>query len=260
MKPIVALLLLVSLCSATTAEPLTVIGYNVEGGYKPGATVGKVVEYIGRAPKADIYAISELSVGWNNKLAKAMGGFKFVVSSRAISTTDALGIFYNPKRFELKAKGELPFGVHEYERPALYLHLLDKQTDKRFLVMVNHLMRGSSENPDRYAQALQLNRWVQRQRLPVVALGDYNFDYDISTSTANPSYSAMIANKHWRWVKPKKLIKTGCHKKFNSILDFVFINKKVAAARSEVLFPKRAYCKHDQYRPDHRPVMAVVSF
>lgn len=45
--------------------------------------------------------------------------------------------------------------------------------------MVNHLYRSNNER--RHAQAQGLNEWARSQTLPVIATGDYNFDWHFQT-------------------------------------------------------------------------------
>lgn len=42
--------------------------------------------------------------------------------------------------------------------------------------MVNHLYRGSASG--RHTQSKKLNQWARSQDVPVIAVGDYNFDCD----------------------------------------------------------------------------------
>ncbi|QSX32215.1 hypothetical protein JYB87_10515 [Shewanella avicenniae] len=238
------------------AAPITVMGYNVEGGYKPDATEPTVASYIQQAPNADVYMLSELTISWAKPLANTMGGYQVVTSANAVETTDALGIFFNPKRFSLLDSHELVFGVNKFERPALIVTLKDNTTGKKVIVMGNHLMRGKAEQ--RQQQTRMLVDWAKQQSATVIALGDYNYDYDLPTAKGNKAFELLMDSGEWYWVKPKTLIKSNCDAQYNSILDFVFIHGKYAAATSDILFPEAEYCHDDADRPDHRPVIATI--
>ncbi|KFZ37983.1 hypothetical protein HR45_05580 [Shewanella mangrovi] len=240
------------------AAPITVMGYNVEGGYKPDATEPTVAGYIQQAPKADVYMLSELTISWAKPLAKTMGDYQFVASKNAIETTDALGIFFNPQRFSLVDQSELVFGVNKYERPALIATLKDRTTGKTVTIVGNHLMRGAAEQ--RQQQARMLVQWVKQQADTVIALGDYNFDYDLPTAKGNQAFNLFMDSGEWHWIKPSKLIKSNCDANYNSILDFVFVHGSYQSATSNILFPEEEYCHDDEQRPDHRPVVATITF
>lgn len=254
------LLASVALCCAAVgtvnAAPIAVMGYNVEGGYLPGATEPTVSQYIQQAPKADIYMLSELTISWAKPLANTMGNFKYIVSKNAVETTDALGIFYNSERFTLVDNTELVFGVHKYERPAIIATLQEKATGKTFKVVGNHLMRGQADL--RQLQAKKLVAWAKKQSGNVIALGDYNFDYDLPTEQGNKAFNLFMDSGEWHWVKPAALLKSNCDPQYNSILDFVFIHGSYQSASSEILFPEEEYCVDDEQRPDHRPVFATI--
>ncbi len=251
-----AFLVLVLTHCASKQEPLAfvAIGYNVEAGYKPAAQLETVAELIESAPKADLYLLSELSLSWAQPLAQGMGDYAVVTSNGAIETTDSLGLFFNPNRFELEQQTELPFGVHRYERPALIVQLKEKQTGRSLIVVGNHLMRG--EAPLRQQQARLLSEWAAKQRLPVVALGDYNFDYDVVQGQGNPAFDLFMSSGQWQWVKPETLVKTNCDARYNSVLDFIFIHGNYQSAEAKILYPEPEYCSDETRRPDHRPVMA----
>lgn len=250
---------LLSYCSwSQPSSEVVAVGFNVEAGYKPGAELSTVTALMLQAPKADLYVLSELSLSWAEPLATAAGGYRFLVSADAVETTDALGILYDPERFELLLQDEVKFGLHQYERPALVAHLNDRSTGRSFIVMANHLMRGQSEL--RQQQALILSEWAAKQTLPVLALGDYNFDFDVESQKGNRAFELFMATEQWQWIKPKNLVKTNCDEHYNSILDFVFVHGSYQKASSQVLFPESFYCSEEKLRPDHRPVLARIEF
>lgn len=244
---------------ANTNNSISLISFNVEAGYKPDSELNTVLSLIDKLPASHVYAITELTPSWAESIAIHLGDFHYVINQNARESSDAMAIFYDPSRLTIVEAYERPFNVHKYERSMLYSKFIDKRTAKSFAVITNHFMRGTGKvNERRQSQSIQLQKWVQNQVVPVIALGDYNFDYDIDTLTGNPSYYLFTEDDHWQWVKPKQLIKTGCHKSYNSILDFVFIAGEVKAAASEIMFPETEYCNDDKRKPDHRPLYAVV--
>jgi hypothetical protein len=59
----------------------------------------------------------------------------------------------------------------------------DTRSNLRFLFMVNHLAR--SDNDLRRDQGQRLNDWVRTQTLPVIATGDYDFDWSVTNGDQN---------------------------------------------------------------------------
>lgn len=94
---------------------------------------------------------------------------------------------------------------------------------KELLFMVNHLYRSKATK--RHEQATGLNDWAKTQTLPVIAVGDYNFDWSIPTGDTNhdKGYDNMVINGVFTWVRPETLVKTHCSH-HNGVLDFVFVS------------------------------------
>ena len=79
-----------------------------------------------------------------------------------------------------------------------------------------------------------LNAWAAKQQLPVVAVGDYNFDWDIANGAANHDlgYDLMTTQGAWDWVQPDSLVTTQCSGwpcRYDSVLDFVFTAGQASA-------------------------------
>lgn len=66
------------------------------------------------------------------------------------------------------------FAIGETGRAQLWVQLRERATGIEFIVMVNHLHRSNDNIRHRQAQAL--NGWVAEQTLPVIAVGNYNYD------------------------------------------------------------------------------------
>ena len=81
--------------------------------------------------------------------------------------------------------------------------------------------------------------WVRTQTLPVIAVGDYNFDWDVVGGNQNHDlgYDNVINSGAWTWVRPATLIKSQCSPQFNSVLDFIFVNSPAQgwSGTSEIL-------------------------
>jgi endonuclease/exonuclease/phosphatase family metal-dependent hydrolase len=168
---------------------------------------------------------------------------------------------YDEARFDLVGTEEL----HEVNttgnaRAPLVLHLKEQGSGQELLFMVNHLYRSRDE--ERLRQAQLLAGWAARQTLPVIAVGDYNFDWALSGGEADhdPAYDAMVAGGAWEWIRPQELVTTQCSGwpcTYNSVLDFVFAGGPAREwpARSVIAVVPGDF-PDDSQRSDHRAVLA----
>ena len=237
------------------AAPMTAIGYNIEGGYVSEANPKTVSQYMSEAGHADIWGLSEVTVSWIPQLIIGAGGsdFQAISTKGATDTTDALAIIYNTKTLELISSKELThIKRHKYSRAPLVATFKERATGKTFEYMVNHLERKRAN--DRTEQAKLLNQYGKQTNTPIVAMGDYNFDWSLDRSTHNQAYTEFTKGKVFVWEKPQNMIMTSCARSYNSILDFAFHTKGVTPVKSNVLLAARHYCDDDENKPDHRPV------
>ena len=172
---------------------------------------------------------------------------------------DRLLILFNDDRFDLIGnKIELSnINIGGNVRAPLVIHLRENNTGTEFLFMVNHLYRTRSTR--RHMQAELLNEWAANQQLPVIAVGDYNFDWDVEDGDTDhdEGYDNMIAEDVFKWIKPQTLIKTQASPDYNSVLDFVFTSKDAKSwAESSEIIVKDGDFPDDNQKSDHRPVRA----
>jgi uncharacterized protein YraI len=172
---------------------------------------------------------------------------------------DRLLALYDATRFTLiNSWEEEPINTTGNTRAALVLHLRETTSAQEFLFMVNHLYRSRDE--ERHKQAELLNRWAARQTLPVLAVGDYNFDWAIAGSGHDRGYDLLTANNHFAWVRPDTLVTTQCSGwpcQYNSVLDFVFTAGAAQSWRAEVeIVVVPGDFPDDNTTSDHRPVLA----
>ncbi|EGY27644.1 endonuclease/exonuclease/phosphatase [Desulfovibrio sp. A2] len=137
----------------------------------------------------------------------------------------------------------------------------DGGSDLKLSFVVNHLHRGNATR--RVEQARLLKEWVSSQPkdVNIIAVGDYNFDWDLPDGASrDKGFDVLVASDGVRWVKPEKLIKTQCSPRYNSVLDFVFLGQhaKMWDGRAQIYFPDPNYCTSSSVYSDHRPVGAVL--
>lgn len=170
---------------------------------------------------------------------------------------------YNADRFDLLKWWEIDaINTTGNVRPPLVLHLKDRASGLEFLFMVNHLYR--SRDAERHKQAELLNAWATTQTLPVVAVGDYNFDWAVVGGERNhdTGYDLMTAGEVWQWVRPETLTTSQCSGwpcRYNSVLDFVFTSGPAQRWLAEsVIVVEVGDFPDDASTSDHRPVAATV--
>ena len=249
--------------AAPAATDLTVVGWNVESGGADATTIaGQLAAFDG----VDLWGLSEVNDDGDALLfengAEVGEGSDYARVLGSTGGGDRLLALYDTGRFELLGHGELAeINVGGNVRASLVLTLEEQSTGTTFLFMVNHLYR--SDDAARHTQATLLNEWAQRQTLPAIALGDYNFDYSVTSNQRDLGYNLMTLDDHWKWLKPASLVTTQCSGwpcAFNSVLDFVFVavGAKSWPAVSEIVVRDGDF-PDDATTSDHRPVKAVFS-
>ncbi|MCI0641731.1 MAG: hypothetical protein L0Y72_23350 [Gemmataceae bacterium] len=249
------------LAASSDAQQLKVIGYNVEsGGAKPDVVKVRIEE----ADGIDLWGLSEVQNDAAAAIFQAAAGVGETgspVFKRIVGTTggaDRLAILFNETRLEKLSHEEL-HGINPGGnfRSPLVARFRIRDSKQELLFMVNHLARGNASA--RHKQAELLNLWAKSQTLPLVAVGDWNFDWGVVDGDVNrdKGYDLLIANDVFRWVRPPNLVKTqdSAH---NSVLDFVFV---VGAAKSWLgsseIIVKQGDFPDNADTSDHRPVLGT---
>jgi hypothetical protein len=253
----ITLLTLSFACLTVKAQTVTLVSWNVESGGSDNQTIRqRMASFQG----VDLWGLSEVaSVSAAGVFETGAEDGEQANFDRIVSTTggeDRLAIIFNANRFRLVRSQELMHINQGNHRAPLVAELQEVTTNRNFLFMVNHLARGDASL--RRRQATQLNEWVRTQTLPVIAVGDYNFDWEVMGGDQNHDlgYDNMTNGGAWTWVRPATLIKSQCDPNFNSVLDFIFVN---AAAQSwsgttEILVAPND-CNPSPLTSDHRPVI-----
>lgn len=245
---------------------ILILGWNVESGDNDSNTIAQQLEDF---EGYDILGITEVKASSAEDYAdgaavdegaKGSSGtdFQHVISNTG--SGDRMMIIWDNKRFEkIGAPQELDNlnDPNLNHRSPMFVRFKIKNTSIEFLFMVNHLARGNATL--RQQQATGLKTWAQSQTLPVIAVGDYNFDYSVDEGAGNTAMTNMLAGNVWEWVRPDRLHKTQASKRFNGVLDFMFIANKPAtwSVDSRIItegFPSN----DDSSRSDHRPLEGRV--
>jgi endonuclease/exonuclease/phosphatase family metal-dependent hydrolase len=146
----------------------------------------------------------------------------------------------------------------------LYARLKDRRNGQELIVILNHLARGNAEF--RAQQAGGLREWARTKSEPIIAIGDYNFDYDFHTKKGNAGFDAFLADGVWKWIQPKPMIDSNWSDDGNgndhypdSLLDFNFVAgaAKDWHALCRVIIREGDFPDDDK-TSDHRPVELVL--
>jgi hypothetical protein len=293
----VVLTLAAGLVAPAHAEEFRILAWNVESnrpGAPPVSDAGVISEQLAGllgAPetRAQIVALSEVEPktmpiykqaveeGLDTEVdfvTSASGGFK---------DADSLLLVVDAKRFAIEDVFEMHryagisanFNVMDSDSPEygavrarspLVAKLRDKATSGTFWLIVTHLARGEADL--RVEQAKALRKWAEDHAgEPIIAAGDFNFDYDFKTQKGNPAYDAMMEGGVWQWLKPDPLIDSNWAEDRNnpgndrypdSILDFVFVANAARdwKGESDVVMWEGDFPDSDK-TSDHRPIIAT---
>lgn len=245
---------------------LTVVSWNVESGDSNPATVAQRIRNMNGC---DLWGFSEVDANtMPSAFETAAEDGENADFQRILGTTgagDRLMIVYDADRFEKLGQEELHnINVSGTVRAPLLGRFRDRQSGKEFLFMVNHLYRGSETG--RHDQARLLNQWAIAQTLPVINVGDFNFDWTIDDGDTDhdEGYDLLTQNGVFKWVRPATLIGTQCSEGVNnprSVLDFVFVSggAKLWPSTSEILTVPNDCPDSGNQTTDHRMVKAVFT-
>jgi uncharacterized protein YraI len=257
---IAAFLVELAATPAPPAEPITVVSWNTE---LNDADIAVISDRIVTFQGVDLWGLVEVNRASHQIILEAaaeMGESADFGSVLSVSGAgDRLLALYDAERFDLlDSWEETEINTTGNARAALVLELREQRSNTRFLFMVNHLYR--SREDERRQQAQLLNAWAARQTLPVIAVGDYNFDWEVAGTDHDAGYDLLTVNDRFRWVRPATLVTTQCSGwpcTFNSVLDFVFTAGAAQAwrAESEIVVTPGDF-PDDDTTSDHRPLLA----
>ena len=267
MRRLVLVTFVLAATAAFATEEITVIGWNAESGDANPAVVAARIEEI---DGCDIWGICEVqNSSWATAFehgAEVDENADFLSILGTTGRSDKMLIIYDSDRFERLDDFELHrINLGGNVRAPLVGHFKIRGTDIEFLFMVNHLYR--TKDFQRYEQARLLNLWASQQTLPIIARGDYNFDWSVPVGDKvhDQAYDEMVKDGHFTWIRPSTLKKTQASPNFNTVLDFVFLGGNSWTWKAESTILKRdANDADDDSFPDdnqlsdHRPVRARI--
>lgn len=283
--------------SLASADEFRLIAWNVESnrpGQPPVSNPLVIAEQLTElmrdpATRAEVIVLSEVDpvtvLRFQKAVAEGLGSEVDYVTSASggFQDTDSLLLIVDKQRFRIDEVLELhryagiaanfnnpetdsaDFGALRARSP-LAVKLFDLKSSDSFWVIANHLARGEAEL--RTDQARMLVKWAADRQEPVIAAGDFNFDYEFKTKRGNPGFQAMMEGGVWEWLQPDPLLDSNwsddrqalpqrVDRYPDSILDFVFVanGAKQWQGESDVVVRPDDFPDNDQ-TSDHRPIIA----
>ena len=202
-------------------QQLMVIGWNAESGDADPDFVADQIESIDGCDIWGLCEVTDATCAAQFEAAAAVGenaAFSHILGTTGDISHDYMQIIYDSDRLELLDSLELHrINVSGTVRAPLVAHFRIRGTNIDFLFMINHLYRSRTER--RHEQAMLLNLWASRQTLPIIAVGDYNFDWDVDLGDFNHDrgYDEMVSGGHFNWIRPRKLMKTQASPDYDSV-------------------------------------------
>lgn len=254
--------LFVLLSSSLVAQPLKLISWNLESGE---SDINWVANKIKNTDGVELWGLCEVPSSARSKLEEAAEDGEEADFGSAFGTTggeDRMMAIYSNDRFESLGVQELhDMNLGGNVRAPLVVRLRDRASSQEFFFVVNHLYRGNAQR--RHQQATMLNTWAKQQSIPVVTVGDFNFDWEVvgGETKHDKGYDNLTANGVFRWVRPASLVRTQFGSNYTSVLDFVFLSDKAAAWTAEsTILVEPGDEPDDNVKSDHRPVSATIAF
>ena len=253
------------------ATPLCLFEWNLESGGSNQATIEEIIK---KHSKCDVFGFTEVAgretLDGIAKAAEAASGrrYSYVISNTSptgpANAADFLGLMWNVGKLDLIRIEELYALKLGGGRAPLIGHFEIKPNGKAFILMVNHLHRGSAEK--RLKQADAIHDWAKGITVPAITLGDFNMDCVVSDDRSSitecgAAFHALTDDGTWKWVKPSPLHETHCSRYKGKLMIYDFVLTAGPAqswnATAEVL-EQTGYCPDSPTKPDHMPLRATV--
>ena len=244
-------------------DSIKIISWNVQGKGSDPALIARQIEGF---HGVDIWGLCEVEESSKDRFitAAAVGEnqrFKGILSQHG--RDNRLLIIFNTDKFDLVESIELKaISFKNRGRPMLLAKLREKKSNSQFFFGVNHLFRTIKQK--RQEQSRKINLWVRGRDLPIILVGDYNYDYEFSDDPVDFDKGLndlryfdddLKIRQILYWVRPVTLVRTQSSVKYRRVLDFIFVNKKARQWHwQSVIIVKKGDFPDDRKTSDHRPL------
>lgn len=254
------------------ADELRLLTWNVESG---GNNPDVIADQLAQLAPYDIFGLTEVhpdnTLRYTRAIQKAPGTYRHIVSSTG--NEDRLMLVYDARRlmlldtYELVAHDGTRLNSIDFRyRSPLVARFVETHSKTEFLLVLVHLARGKAEF--RQEQAVGLRNWAAGQCLPIIGIGDFNYDFEFAAQRGNAAFDIFLESNVWKWVRPEKLVDTnwydpeqdGQDNYPGSCLDFTFVAGPAKAWRAQSRVIERpGDFPDDDETSDHRPVELTVA-
>lgn len=238
--------------NACLGGEVRVVSWNVESGGADAAVVAGEFASLGAF---DVLCLCEVAKG-DAPTYIAAAGRSFAAGSRLSATGcgDRLLVIWNRDRFEDLASEDVDDLAEGCNRDPMAVKLREKPDGAPFWLMVNHLNRGVASTRNNQSNGVRL--WISEQSIPTFAVGDYNFDFDVTDQDGNAAYHIMFDEGGAVWVRPAMLVRT--EDSHDSVLDFAIANPLGMGwnPRSRIIVRGDDFTDEAR-KSDHRPIDLV---
>ncbi|WP_146462070.1 endonuclease/exonuclease/phosphatase family protein [Rubripirellula tenax] len=248
-------------------EKIRILAWNIES---DGANADVIADQLDAMPRYDVYGFSEVRP-LDFAVIKDRLGDEYTCRYSKSGYDDRLAYAIRSDRFEIVEQYEIKnFEDHvlnpgNYRSPYITV-VKDLKSGQTLTLMLNHLARGKAEV--RAMQAAGLRAWAAAQGdEPIVAIGDYNFDYVFATDKGNESFDEFLRDDTFVWLRPEPMIDSnwfdgdgdGNDDYPGSLLDFAFVagTAKEWKAECRVLVRDQDF-PDDKTTSDHRPIELTI--
>ena len=245
------------------ATQLRILAWNVE--LDGGAKANVIAEQLKEFEDYDLIALSEIRPDVFKALKKATRHKGQLARS---GNNIRLGMLWDDQKFEIEKFEELDeLNDDRMRHRSPWVMLVKEKASKRaFYLVTVHLARGREKLRQR--QAAGIRDWAREQSLPVIAIGDFNFDYVFADDKGNEAFNVFLQDGVMSWVKPAELIDTNWYDPESdgednypgSMLDFAFVagSAKDWSPRCRVIVREGDF-PDDKQTSDHRPIELLLT-
>ncbi|MEM8679433.1 MAG: endonuclease/exonuclease/phosphatase family protein [Planctomycetota bacterium] len=251
-----------------TPSDLKLLAWNIESDGNDPATIAGQLTELGPYDLIALQEVKPENMPLYEETFRQTHGDRFRAYGASTGNADRLMLLFDAERLqpidmrELFEQDGIVVNPGKYRSP-LIAHFRDQRDGTEFLVLTVHLARGDAEF--RQQQAEGLRRWADAQRLPILALGDFNMDYDFRTEQGNAAFDQFLMDGIWQWVRPETLVDTnwydgdqdGQDDYPGSMLDFVFTAGGDWQVTCKTLVRDGDF-PDDEATSDHRPIEVIV--
>jgi hypothetical protein len=254
-RDLITFLLLLSAGQFVRAEPLTVVGFNVESGDSSDHVISLQLE---KSVGVDIWGLVDVwdKRGWPERLragaAEGEGSDFGAVLGKTGRDSRLLTLFRRSRLLALEQQ-EISAAQASPREPAPLAVRFHLKGVQEFWFLTVDL---SDQEDRRLRQARALAEWASEQSVPLVAVGTFNFGLEPDSDRLDEGLEVLLSSG-WRLARPIEHIGTRCGGG-DRMEDFVFLAGPSAAwsDRAEVMYPQSNYCPDSGRTSNHRPVLA----